>query len=113
MDYITGGKSNKRYFRIKKNTKHTQKNNKKITDTATVSRISCKDYDDPKKNKTIGRIMPRVGDKVIIIIKPYHDYICKTGIVERVLTNSAIHTRGHKCIIHTGAIGRVLKILSQ
>lgn len=45
MDYIVGGKT-KTYMRIKKvkdlNTGKT---------TAEVSRISCSDYDDPKKIK--------------------------------------------------------------
>lgn len=108
MDYITGGE-NKRYYRIKK-----KKNIKKGDNIkADVSRISCKDYDDPLKNMNIGRIMPRVGDKVIIIIKPYREYNCKTGIVDKVLTKKPVHTRGHKCMIHTGDVGRVLKILTK
>jgi uncharacterized repeat protein (TIGR03833 family) len=57
--------------------------------------------------------MPRIGDKVIIIIKPYQEYNCKTGIVDRLLTKKQIHTRGHKVILHTGDVGRTLKILTQ
>ena len=57
--------------------------------------------------------MPRIGDKVIIIIKPYQEYNCKTGIVDRLLTKKQIHTRGHKVMLHTGEVGRTLKILTQ
>jgi uncharacterized repeat protein (TIGR03833 family) len=107
MDYIVGGK-NKIYMRIKK---IKNLNTGKIN--ADVSRISCRDYDDPNKNKNIGRIIPQVGDKVIIIIKPYHEFNCKTGIVDKVLTKKSIHTRGHKIKLHTGQVGRTLKILTQ
>ena len=108
MDYITvGGNGNKTYMRIKK-----KKNKKTGAVSAEVSRISCKDYDDPIKNKNIGRIMPSVGDKVIIIIKPYHQYNCKTGIVSRVLTKKRYHSRGHKVMLQTGEVGRTLKILT-
>ena len=106
MDYIIGGNKNT-YMRIKK---------KRYVDgdiKAEVSRISCKDYDDPKKNPNIGRVMPCVGDKVIIIIKPYQEFVCKTGIVDKVLTKRPIHTRGHKVKLHTNEIGRVLKILTK
>lgn len=105
MDYIVGG----RYYRIKKK----KKCNGPIK--ADVSRISCKEYDDPSKNKNIGKVAPQIGDKVIVIIKPYREYKCKTGIVDRVLTKKAIHTRGHKVKIVTNTntyIGRVLKILT-
>jgi uncharacterized repeat protein (TIGR03833 family) len=108
MDYIVGGKD-KRYYRIKKK-KDLQKDS---VIKADVSRISCKDYDDPKKNPNIGRVMPHIGDKVIIIIKPYQEYNCKTGIVDRLLTKKQIHTRGHKVMLHTGEVGRTLKILTQ
>lgn len=106
MDYIVGGKK-KTYMRIKK-----KKNKNTGAVSAEVSRISCKDYNDPMNNPKMGRIIPRVGDKVIIIIKPYNKYICKTGIADRILTKKSIHTRGHKVILHTGEIGRVLKILT-
>lgn len=105
--YATGGRSNKRFFKIKK---------MKTTTGETfgeVSRISCAEYDDPKKN-TIGLVKPKTGDKVVIIIKPYHQYTCKTGIVQDVLTSKAIHTRGHKVRIISNNqiyIGRTLKIL--
>lgn len=104
MDYISGGgRKRKTYYRIKKNkgkTKHK----------ATVSRISCKDYDDPKKNKKIGRIVPKVGDSVTIIVKPYRDYKCIKGTVERVLTKKQFHSRGHKVLLTSGIIGRTLKV---
>lgn len=107
MDYIVKGGNNTTYMRIKK-----KKNKKTGKISADVSRISCKDYDDPKKNPNIGRVIPYVGDKVIIIIKPYSDFKCKTGIVDQVLTKKKYHSRGFKVKIHTGQIGRTLKILT-
>ena len=108
MDYITGGRNKKkRYYRIKKNKKCVGKS----THNATVTRISCEDFDDPSKNKTIGRVMPRIGDTVIIIIKPYQDYNCEQGVVQRVLTKKRYHSRGHKVLLKSGKIGRTLKIL--
>ena len=101
--YATGG-SNKRYYKIKK----IKKNNKIYGE---VSRISCAEYDSHNTNPDIGKFRPNVGDKVIIIMKPYHSYTCKTGIVKYVLTRKAIHTRGHKVRLITGEIGRTLKIL--
>ena len=61
MDYIVGGK-NKIYMRIKK---IKNLNTGKIN--ADVSRISCRDYDDPNKNKNIGRIIPQVTKEYTII----------------------------------------------
>ena len=120
LQYMTGGGKNKRYYKIKKNKASAKKNKtsakknktsaKKNKASAKVSRISCQNYDDPRKNPNIGRIMPRVGDKVIIIIKPYYQYNCKTGIVQDILTRKPIHTRGHKVRLITGEIGRTLKI---
>lgn len=105
LHYMTGGK-NKRYFKIKK-----KKSKKTGKVSAKVSRISCQEYDDPRKNPTIGRIMPHVGDNVIIILKPYHKYDCKKGIVKDVLTKKPVHTRGHKVRLTTGEIGRTVKII--
>ena len=105
--YTTGGGGKKhRFFKIKK------KKNKKTGDVyGEVSRISCAEYDNPQKN-SIGLIKPKIGNKVIIIIKPYHQYNCKTGIVKDVLTRNEVHTRGHKVRLISGEIGRTLKILS-
>ena len=96
--YITGGKK-KRFFRIKKN-----KNKKTGEVSGEVTRISCKEYDDSKTNTMLGKIKPNVGDKVVIIVKPYHTYTCHTGIVKNVLTNRQIHTRGHKVRLDNGVI---------
>jgi uncharacterized repeat protein (TIGR03833 family) len=103
--YTTGGSKNTRYFKIKK-----KKNKKNGIVFGEVSRMTCAEYDNPKTNPNIGRIKPKVGSKVTIIIKPYNQYICKNGIVKDVLTNKLIHTRGHKVRLITGEIGRVLKI---
>ena len=103
----TGGRS--RYYRIKRKKKENY-NGKIVAD---VSRIKCSEYDDPRKNKNIGRIIPKVGENVIIIVKPYQEYNCITGIVQDVLTRKPIHTRGHKVRLTNGVIGRTLKILKK
>jgi uncharacterized repeat protein (TIGR03833 family) len=110
MDYqiITGG--NSRYYRIKRKKTHLSKN---TTTKADVSRISCAEYDNPKTNPNIGRIIPKKKDKVVIIVKPYKEFKCITGIVQDVLTRKPIHTRGHKVRLTTGIIGRTLKILKK
>ena len=105
--YATGGGKNKRYFKIKK-----KKNKKTGNVSGEVSRISCAEYDNPRTNPNIGRVKPKVGARVTIIIKPYHQYNCKTGIVKDVLTSKPIHTKGHKIRLTSGEIGRTLKILS-
>lgn len=54
---------------------------------------------------------PKVGDKVVINIKPYNDNFY-TGIVAKVLTKSEYHPRGHKVILQeSNKVGRVVKIL--
>jgi uncharacterized repeat protein (TIGR03833 family) len=98
MDYISGGL----YMRIKK------KKDKKGKTYGDVSRISCEEYN---KSNTLGKIKPNVGNKVVIIIKPYNQYNCKTGIVDRVLTKSKTHSHGHKVKLTTGEVGRTMKIL--
>jgi uncharacterized repeat protein (TIGR03833 family) len=97
--YTTGG----RHYKIKKEKK---KKGKKTT--AKVSRISCEEYD---KSKTKGNLQPKVGDKVVIIVKPYRDFNCITGIVKDVLTKKAYHSQGKKLRLTTGDIGRIVKIL--
>jgi len=83
------------------------------TPAATVSRISCAEYDDPRKNPNLGRIMPKVGDDVIIIVKPYKNFTCINGKVQRVLTRRPVHTRGHKVMIENNVVGRTLKIVGK
>ena len=78
-----------------------------------VTRISCEKYDDSITNPGLGLVQPNAGDKVIIIVKPYHTHNCQTGIVQNVLTRRKIHTRGHKVRLTTGVIGRTLKILKK
>ena len=103
-----GGVKKKYYYRIKK-----LKNRNKIDNkNAEVSRISCKEYDDNTKNKNLGKIKPKIGSKVIIIIKPYYLYNCKTGIVKKILTKRKFHTKGHKVILENDIIGRTLKIIN-
>ena len=105
--YSTGGRKRYRYYKVKK---------KKDTNgevSGEVTRISCKSYDNASTNPGLGLTSPVVGDKVIIITKPYHLYDCHTGIVQNVLTRRKIHTRGHKVRLISGKIGRTLRILNQ
>ena len=108
--YTGGNRKNTYYYKIKNITKKNDKY-KKDKKEVKVSRISCQEYDDSKKNKNLGKVKPNIGSKVIIIIKPYHKYICITGIVKKVLTKKNIHTRGHKVILNNGKIGRILNII--
>ena len=39
---------------------------------------------------------PKVGNLVVIIIKPYKNNVTVQGIVKRVLTRRKFHSRGHK-----------------
>jgi uncharacterized repeat protein (TIGR03833 family) len=106
----TGGRKSKKKFKSKKKG-NGYKHILNKSQSATVSRISCKEYDDPTMNKNIGRIMPKIGDMVIIIIKPYQQFNCKKGLVNDIYTKKLIHTRGHKVKLKSGEVGRVLKIL--
>ena len=53
---------------------------------------------------------PKVGNKVEIIIKPYHKKIKVIGIVKDVLTKKKYHSRGHKVRLECGTIGRIVRI---
>jgi uncharacterized repeat protein (TIGR03833 family) len=117
MEYKTDGGY---YYRItpkktggRKSKKKSKGSKKKsnIPKSAIVSRISCEEYDDPKRNKNIGQTPPKIGDMVIIIIKPYQQFNCKKGLVNDIYTKKLIHTRGHKVKLKSGEVGRVLKIL--
>jgi len=56
---------------------------------------------------------PQKGNKVKIIIKPYHKKITKTGIVKDVLTKKKFHSRGHKVRLEDGTIGRIVQIIKK
>ena len=55
--------------------------------------------------------LPKKGDKVEIIIKPYKSKITKVGTIKDVLTKKKYHSRGHKVRLEDGTIGRILKKL--
>lgn len=55
--------------------------------------------------------IPKVGDKIKIIIKPYHKKKYITGNVKRVLTKKKFHSRGHKVMLENGVVGRTISIL--
>jgi uncharacterized repeat protein (TIGR03833 family) len=89
MKYTTGG----RFFSVKK-----------TNGVGKVTRITCKQY-----SSGLTPSQPKVGDTVIIIIKPYTRYVCEQGVVATVLTKKAIHTRGHKVRLRSGSVGRIVK----
>lgn len=69
-----------------------------------VRRISCDEYESgPLPPK------PNVGDKVMVVIKPYYQNNCAIGIIKRVLTKKKRHTRGHKVMLSDGTVGRIKK----
>ena len=55
--------------------------------------------------------LPKKGDRVEIIIKPYKNKITKVGIIKDVLTKKKYHSRGHKVRLEDGTIGRIVKKL--
>ena len=55
--------------------------------------------------------LPKKGDKVEIIIKPYKNKITKIGNIKDVLTKKKYHSRGHKVRLEDGTIGRIVKKL--
>ena len=54
---------------------------------------------------------PKVGNLVVIIIKPYKNNVTIQGIVKRVLTRRKFHSRGHKVELRDGTIGRIVKLI--
>jgi uncharacterized repeat protein (TIGR03833 family) len=56
---------------------------------------------------------PRIGEKVKIIIKPYHEKNYIIGVVARVLTKKKHHPRGHKVKLTTGVVGRIVYIFGK
>ena len=69
----------------------------------------------PRKRKSPGNSppQPKVGDHIIIIIKPYANNVKVKGIVKRVLTKKKYHSRGHKVELKDGTIGRTIEILKK
>jgi uncharacterized repeat protein (TIGR03833 family) len=86
-------------LKITKSKSRTKKSRTKKARTKSKSRTKS-------KNKPI----PKVGNKVKIAIKPYKG---KTAIgkVKRVLTKKKYHSRGHKVMLNSDEVGRVLEIL--
>ena len=64
-----------------------------------------------KKTKKKTKI-PKIGNKVKIAIKPYKG---KTAIgkIKKVLTKKKHHSRGHKVILDTDNIGRILYFINS
>ena len=54
---------------------------------------------------------PKVGNLVVIIIKPYKNNVTVQCIVKRVLTRRKFHSRGHKVELRDGTIGRIVKLI--
>jgi len=57
--------------------------------------------------------IPKKGDRVQIIIKPYQNKKYLIGIIKDVLTKKKYHSHGHKVRLNNGHIGRVVKIFSS
>lgn len=53
---------------------------------------------------------PKVGDTVRVIVKPYHEHNYATGVVKRVLTRKAMHSRGFKVMLENGTVGRMVTL---
>lgn len=54
----------------------------------------------------------KIGLRVLVIQKPHQRSGQTTeGVVERLLTSSAVHTRGIKVRLEGGVVGRVKEIL--
>jgi uncharacterized repeat protein (TIGR03833 family) len=62
------------------------------------------------KSKKLKKPIPKVKNKVEIAIKPYKGKT-KIGVVKRVLTKKKYHSRGHKVMLNSGNIGRIIYIL--
>jgi len=56
--------------------------------------------------------VPCIGDTVEIAIKPYKGKTEK-GIIKKILTKKKYHSRGHKVMLHSGTIGRIIKIIKN
>ena len=119
--FSTGGKrkSKGKKTREKKKRKGGKRKSKKRnsgkstkSQTEKVKKSTCQELDDREKNPNLGKIKPNIGDRVMIIIKPYHNFNCVSGEVRDVLTRKPIHTRGHKVRLESGEIGRTLKIIN-
>ena len=98
----------------KRKSKSKKSKSKKVkkSQTEKVKKSTCQELDDREKNPNLGKIKPNIGDRVMIIIKPYHNFNCVSGEVRDVLTRKPIHTRGHKVRLESGEIGRTLKIIN-
>ena len=70
---------------------------------------------DSKKIKNKNNIKPKkiklsINNTVTIAIKPYKGDT-ENGIVKKVLTKKKYHSRGHKVILKSGKVGRIIKII--
>jgi uncharacterized repeat protein (TIGR03833 family) len=57
--------------------------------------------------------IPKIGDMVKIVIKPYEKKIYITGKVKKVLTKKQFHSRGHKVMLINGKVGRIISIITK
>jgi len=64
-----------------------------------------------KKVKVKKQIL-ELDDKVKIAIKPYKGKT-EIGIVNKVLTKKKYHSRGHKVMLESGTVGRIIKIIKR
>ena len=64
----------------------------------------------PRNISKSKKSVPKVGNKVEIAIKPYKGKT-KIGVVKRVLTKKKYHSRGHKVMLNSDNVGRIIYIL--
>ena len=64
------------------------------------------------KPQTRSQVKPEVGNKVEIAIKPYKGKTA-IGIVKKVLTKKKYHSRGHKVMLNSDKVGRVIRIIQK
>ena len=69
------------------------------------------------KKKTVKKLpkrvklpIPKVGNRVKIAIKPYKG-VTAIGVVVKILTKKKYHSRGHKVMLNSDKVGRILEIL--
>ena len=69
-----------------------------------INKTKKKNGGKPKK------IKPNIDNTVTIAIKPYKGDT-ENGTVKKVLTKKKYHSRGHKVMLKSGKVGRVIKII--
>jgi small subunit ribosomal protein S1 len=89
----------------------SKSNSKSNSKSKSKSNSKSKSKSNSKsKSKSKSNQIPKIGNKVKIAIKPYKGKSA-IGKVKRVLTKKKYHSRGHKVMLNSDEIGRVIDIL--